>query len=128
MRRPFGSTANAIRALLRDFGPMTRIELQREVGIPRDRVSAVVSRIHTRGEIHIQSYTYDDESGRRYPRAIYAWGPGENAAKPKADKKEVGRRSKRVTRTRIMTSSVFNLGLTRQQCRDLRRVVIGDRG
>lgn len=128
MRRPWGATANAVRAMLQELGPMTRAEIQRELGIPRDRVSAVVSRIHAAGETHVSAYTYDDESAVRYPRAVYSWGPGKDVKKPKVDRNAVGMRSQKVQRTRIQTSSVFNLGLTRRQCFEMRRVVIGGAG
>ena len=128
MRRPWGSTANAVRAALRDLGPLTRAEVQRELALPRDHVSAVVSRLHAAGDVHIQTYTHDDEGCKRYPRAVYAWGAGVDAKKPKVDRNAVGMRSQKVTRVRIQTSSVFNLGLTRRQCRDMRRVVIGGGG
>lgn len=128
MRRPWGATANAVRAMLQELGPMTMSEIQRELGISRDRVSAVVSRIHASGQTHVQAYTFDDESGKRYPRAVYAWGPGTDVKKPKANKNAVGMRSQKVQRTRIQTSSVFNLGLTRRQCFEMRRVVIGGGG
>lgn len=128
MRRPWGATASAVRAMLQELGPMTRAEIQRELGLSRDRVSAVVSRLHTGGETHISTYTYDDEGAVRYPRAVYAWGPGQDAKKPKANKNAVGMRSQKVQRTRIQTSSVFNLGLTRRQCFEMRRVVIGGGG
>lgn len=126
-RKPWGSTANAVRTMLKDLGPMTRVEIQRELGIPRDRVSAVVSRLHSAGETHVSAYTYDDEVGHRYPRAVYAWGAGKDAKKPTPNKNEVGMRSQKVVRARIMTSSVFNLGLTRRQCWDMRRSVSGGR-
>lgn len=125
MRRPWGSTAGAVRAALQDLGPMTRAEIQREVKIPRDGVSAVVSRLHAAGEIHITAYTYDDEIAARYPRAVYSWGAGKDAKKPKSNRNANGMRSQKVARTKIQTSSVFNLGLTRRQCRDMRRVVYG---
>lgn len=128
MRRPWGATANAVRAMLQELGPMTRAEIQRELGIPRDRVSAVVSRLHAAGETHISEYTHDDENAVRYPRAVYSWGPGKDVKKPKVDRNAVGMRSQKVQRTRIQTSSVFNLGLTRRQCFEMRRVVIGGAG
>jgi hypothetical protein len=100
---------------------MTMADICREIGVGRDGVSAVVSRMKAAGEIHIQEYTYDDESGRRYPRAVYAWGPRADAKKPRANKNAVGMRAQKVAHKRIQTSSVFNLALTRRQCRAMRR-------
>jgi len=128
MRRPWGATSSAVRATLQSLGPMTMADICREIGVGRDGVSAVVSRMKAAGEVYIQEYTHDDESGRRYPRAVYAFGEGKDARKPRANKNAVGMRAQKVARTRIQTSSVFNLGMTRRQCLEKRRVVIGGRG
>jgi len=100
---------------------MTMAEICREINVERDGVSAVVSRLHAAGEIHVKEYTYDDESHRRYPRAVYALGEGKDARKPRRDKNAVGMRSQKEARARIMNSSVFNLALTRKQCWDMRK-------
>lgn len=121
MRRPWGATASAVRAALEGLGPMTMAEICREIGVGRDGVSAVVSRLHAAGEVHVKDYTYDDESGRRYPRAVYALGAGSDARRPRRNKNAVGMRSQKLARARIMNSSVFNLALTRKQCWDMRK-------
>lgn len=128
MRRPWGSTKAAVVAALAELGPLTRIEVCREVGLGREFVSAVLSRLHRSGEAHVAGYVFDDESGRRYPRAQYAIGPGKDAKRPPRKAAEVNVRSQRATRARIQTSSVFNLGLTRAQCRELKRVAVGGAG
>lgn len=111
-------------AAVRDLGPLTRAEICREVGIDRQFVSAVITRAHRQGLMHIAGYVMDDEVGRRYPRAQYALGPGKDAKRPVQKPTATNIRSQRVRRTRIQTSSVFNLGLTRAQCWERRRVAI----
>jgi hypothetical protein len=115
MRRPWGSTANAVRAVLSDLGPMTRAEICRELGIERSCVSAVISRLHARGEMHIKSYVEEDECGHRYPRAVYELGKGKDAKKPGVNKGERARRYASNVRLRLTANSVFRLALTRRE-------------
>jgi hypothetical protein len=128
MARPWGENAAVIRAVLKDLGPMTCSEVQKEAGLTRNSVTAVVSRIHRSGEAHITDYAYDDEGARRYPRAVYAWGAGKDAKKPKSNLSLDRSNNERLANNRIKTASVFNLGMTRAQCRQIRRVAIGGAG
>lgn len=125
MRRPWGSTKAAVIAALSELGPLTRTEICRELGLDRELVSSVISRVHLAGGLHIAGYVMDDEAARRYPRAQYAVGPGRDAKRPVSKKSRVSQASQKTRRTRIQTSSVFNLGLTRAQCWERRRVAIG---
>lgn len=124
MRRPYGSTKAAVIAALGELGPLTRIEVCRELGLGREFVSGVVSRLHRIGLVHISGYVLDDERGKRYPRAQYALGPGRDAKKPAESASKCSSRSQKVRRIRIQTSSVFNLGLTRAQCWERKRVAV----
>lgn len=124
MRRPYGSTKAAVIAALRDLGPLTRAEICRELGLGREFVSAIVSRMHRASGIHIAGYVLDDECGKRYPRAQYALGQGKDAKRPTESASSTSSRSQKVRRIRIQTSSVFNLGLTRAQCWERKRVAV----
>jgi hypothetical protein len=118
----YGVRSRAVLMALEQYGNQSRAELEQSAGISKDLISAIVSRLNKRGarigkQIHIVSYVYDAEGARRYPRAVYAIGDGEDAKKPKASPKENRRRydAKRVGFYRM--NSVFNLGKSRDQIR-----------
>jgi len=122
----YGVRSRAILMALEQYGNQSRAELEQSAGIRKDLISAIVSRLNKRGarigkQIHIVSYVYDAEGARRYPRAVYAIGDGEDAKKPKASPKENRRRydAKRVGLYRM--NSVFNLGKSRDQIRAERK-------
>lgn len=122
----YGVRSRAILMALEQYGNQSRAELEQSAGIRKDLISAIVSRLNKRGarigkQIHIVSYVYDAEGARRYPRAVYAIGDGEDAKKPKASQKENRRRydAKRVGLYRM--NNVFNLGKSRDQIRAERK-------
>ena len=115
MRRGYGNTTQKILDLLAQNGPMTRAEITKELGYERDYVSAVVGRlarklVNTPKRIHIVGYTYDMEGERRYPRAIFALGDGEDLKRPKAQTKANKKRYREKLKGRFYMNSVFNLG------------------
>lgn len=125
-RKMYGVRSRAILMALEQYGNQSRAELEQSAGIRKDLISAIVSRLNKRGarigkQIHIVSYVYDAEGARRYPRAVYAIGDGEDAKKPKASQKENRRRydAKRVGLYRM--NNVFNLGKSRDQIRAERK-------
>jgi hypothetical protein len=60
---------------------------------------------------HIKAYIYDQEGQKPYPRAVYAYGPGANAKRPKRDSPAVQRRSRLKRKNIISMNSVFNMAL-----------------
>jgi hypothetical protein len=73
---------NAIRAALRDVGPMTMLELAHHVGRDRRTVYDSARVLKFRCEIHIARYEPTlGHSGRAAP--VYARGAGEDAVEPK---------------------------------------------
>lgn len=104
----------AILETLRDFGPMTRVDLELTLGYTKQQVSRLTLCIITESprlpqRAHILTYVEDQEGQKRYPRPVYAYGPGRNAEKPKSDPKAVQKRSRDRKRRLTATNSVFNL-------------------
>lgn len=107
---------------LEQYGNQSRAELEMTAGIPKDLISAIVSRMNKRcpragKQIHITHYVYDAEGARRYPRAVYALGDGVDAKKPKASHKENRRRYEAKKKNMYRMNSVFNMGKSRDQIR-----------
>jgi DNA-binding transcriptional regulator LsrR (DeoR family) len=75
-----------ILAVLEADGPMTRSELVQALGLSRNKVSAVLSRMNNMRpkRVYITHYQMDsDAGGRKYPRAAYALGNRPDAKKVK---------------------------------------------
>ena len=120
--RDEGEIVALILKALKDYGPMTRVELEGVVGVAKDQLSPIVSRMNKftfkcGKRIHIKAWSYDAEGERRYPRAIYALGDGVDATKPKEARIEIRRRYDARRKLKYTTNSVFNLGKTRDQIR-----------
>ena len=104
----------AILETLRDFGPMTRVDLELTLGYTKQQVSRLMLCITTESprlpqRAHILTYVEDQEGQKRYPRPVYAFGPGINAPKPKRNTKAVQKRSREKRKRLKATNSVFNL-------------------
>jgi len=119
-RRPYGSLIARITRALEVNGEMTRAEICREIGLPHDKVSAVITRMHKRTpntgkQLFIARYVFDDEGKRRYPRAVYQLGDKEDAKKPADQHKENRRRYEANRKARVATVSFGSAGWTRRQ-------------
>lgn len=119
-RRGFGATVLAIEIVLSQQGPMTRSQIEDELGVGKAQVSAVLTRMRRRGKdgvkrIHIKAWVDSHEGGRRYPRAVYAMGDNPCKTKPKPDLAANKRRYLQSKRSILKANFVFNLGLTDQQ-------------
>ncbi len=104
----------AILDALRDYGPMTRVDIELTLGFTKEQVSRLLLCIVTESprrpqRAHITHYVHDQEGQKRYPRAVYAFGPGENAKPPKRDTKATQKRSRDKRKLLLATNSVFNL-------------------
>ena len=126
MTRPWGDVTQAVLEMLTQFGPMTRSEICKHLEREKDEIAAVVSRLHKRSpragkRVHIESYVYDMEGERFYPRAVYAIGDKPDAKRPKPDPKEVKRRYWARSQLKLKANSVFNLGLSRTQLRAIKK-------
>lgn len=126
-RAGYGETSTKILKIVTEYGPMTRQEVCVHLGVDREHVSAIITRMTkdtpiTGKRLYVQSYVYDSEGQKRYPRAVYAAGDKPDAKRPKPDVKETRRRYNANLRKRMTGNSVFNLGLTRRQYEAMRRV------
>lgn len=122
---------HVIRALeaLGEFGRMSAQEFADWAEISRYDAHAVLRRMNQRtkaGEkrIHIADWTYGHDGARRYPRPVYALGDRRDKAKPKADPAANRRRHEQGKNKMYRMTSVFNLALTRDQIREIRKVVV----
>lgn len=120
----YGAIVELILLALRENGPMTRVEIERELGVDRRAVSPVLSRMAKPTKtgpkrLFVSAYVLDDKDGssRRYPRAVFDVGDRPDAKKPKSDMAANKRRYIEKQKGRILMNSVFNLGKTRQQVR-----------
>lgn len=94
--------------LLQELGPMTARELAEQLKIKH--VNQIAAALQKSDNFHISSYRRDEDGGRLYPRALYAYGPGKDAKKPpKLGKQEYNRRAKEKMRKTV--SSVCDLGI-----------------
>lgn len=127
--KSWGVNVARIELALKEHGPMTRADLEKLLGIPKDRFGGCLSRMTKNlplspQRVHICGYVYDQEGHKKkYPRAVYAHGPGDNKPKPNANTKR-----KRVIYyqqqiNRIRNASVFNLGLRRDDIRQMKKDV-----
>jgi DNA-binding MarR family transcriptional regulator len=119
-RRGFGATVLAIEIILSQQGPMTRSQIEDELGLGKAQVSAVLTRMRRRGKdgvkrIYVIRWVDSHEGGRRYPRAVYALGDRKCATKPKPDLTANKRRYLQSKRSVLKGNFVFNLGLTDKQ-------------
>lgn len=107
----------AIVQALKDYGPMTRAEMETTLNLTKPQTSRLMACIINASprrpqRAHICDYVYDQEGQKRYPRAVYAYGPGKNAPKPTPDKAAIQKRSRDKRRLHKGINSVFNLAQT----------------
>lgn len=124
----YGDTTDLILRKLEEEGPMTRAELCASLGMGHDYVSAVLTRLSRASKtlpkrVHIVGYAEDAVGKRRYPRAVYAIGDGQDKKRPRPDKKAVRRRYEENKRKLITGASVFNLGMNRAQINERMRLL-----
>ena len=108
------SIRSRILSLLKDNGPLTAREIATELKLTH--INQVASALGDCPDFHIDSYRRDEDGGRLYPRALYAYGPGRNASKPKPlTKVDYNKRSKlKMKRT---VTSVWDLGIPSRERR-----------
>ena len=121
-RKLYGARTQAIRMALELYGCQSRAELEVSAGIPKNLIAAIVSRMNKNcprvgKQIYICRYVYDAEGARRYPRAVYALGAGNDVPKPKPSTKENKRRYDAKRKAMYSMNSVFNMGKSRDQIR-----------
>jgi len=109
-----------------EFGRLTAQEFADYADIGRYDAHAVLNRMNKRtkaGEkrIHVADWTYEHDDARRYPRAVFMLGDKEDKKKPKPNIRLNRQRSEHKTANAIRMTSVFNMGLTRDAVRQVRK-------
>lgn len=101
--------------LLQEAGPQTRAEICEELRICDGHATAMMRSLRQHHcLVHISGWVYElGDGGRRYPRAQYAFGPGDDKPKPRVNRKAVRQRYR--ARRKLRVTSVFDLGLSLKQ-------------
>jgi hypothetical protein len=111
---------------LHEFGKITAQEFADYADIGRYDAHAVLNRMAKRTKagvkrIYVADWTHEHDDARRYPRAIYMLGDKPDKKKPKPDVRENRRRSEAQRNKILRLNSVFNMAMTRDKIRELRR-------
>lgn len=119
-----GYIVRASLELLEEIGPMTAADIALHLGVSRYLVHAAMSRMRdpdVKGgkRVYVQRWTHTADKGRAYPRPVYAIGSKPDAPKPKRDVLSVRRKSAARVLTLRRNSSVFRLGMTRDEIRQI---------
>jgi DNA-binding transcriptional regulator LsrR (DeoR family) len=123
MGKPPGPIVLGILAVLEADGPMTRSELVQALGMTRNKVSAVLSRMNNMRpkRVYITHYQMDsDAGGRNYPRASYALGDRPDAKKVKTTAAQNSANYRENLKGRL--TSVFDLAISpreRARCKQI---------
>lgn len=95
---------------------MTSVEIADHIGITTHLSSEMMINLSKKSpkrpqRVHIIQWVYDHPGQRKYPRAVYALGPGPNVKKPKSDQLALKRAYEARKKSILKTSSVFNLAV-----------------
>jgi hypothetical protein len=119
----WGHLSDKILVAIAELGPMTRAELCQHLSHDAESVSSVLARLRKATKerpqrIYISGWVYDHEGMRGYPRAQYSLGAEPDKLKKR--KTSVNQRHAALAAEklrRMKTSSVFHLGMSREQLR-----------
>lgn len=124
----WGELTEQILQAVKEYGPMTRAEIEQHIGVKRYAIGGYIARM-TRPHktipqrLHISGYTRDAEGARTYLRPIYSLGPGDNKPRPSGYDNKARAAFYKMQEDRIRNSSVFNLGLRRDDIRQMKKDV-----
>jgi hypothetical protein len=98
---------------LKEFGPMTSVELCTVIGTTKTKSGAILGRLMKKSiqkpkRVYIVDWVMDAEAGRKYPRPVYALGDKKDKPKPVPSPAENQRLYKQKKARRV--NSVFQLG------------------
>lgn len=113
---------------LEEFGKITAQEFADYADIGRYDAHAALNKMNKRTKagikrIYVADWTYVHDDARRYPRAVFKLGDKPDKPKPKPNVKENRRRSEAHRNKTIRMTSVFNLGMTRDKIREVRKAL-----
>ena len=111
---------------LHEFGKITAQEFADYADIGRYDAHAALSKMNKRTKdgvkrIYIADWVYNHDDARRYPRAVFMIGDKPDKKKPRPDVAENKRRYEQSRNRMYRINSVFNLAMTRDKIRELRR-------
>jgi len=111
---------------LHEFGKITAQEFADYADIGRYDAHAALAKMNKRTKdgvkrIYIANWTYGHDDARRYPRAVFMIGDQPDKPRPKPNVRENRRRSEANRNKTLRMNSVFNMALTRDKIRELRR-------
>ena len=109
-----------------EFGRLTAQEFADYADIGRYDAHAVLNRMNKRTKagvkrIHVADWTYEHDDARRYPRAVFMLGDKEDKKKPKPNIRLNRQRSETNRNAQFRMNSVFNMAMTRDKIREIRR-------
>lgn len=120
---------HVIKALeaFQEFGRMTAQEFADMADISRYDAHAVLRRMNKRTKagdkrLHVADWAYGHDGARRYPRPMYALGDKPDKPKPKASPAANSRRYEQGKNRMYRMNSVFNMAMTRDKIREIRKV------
>ena len=120
--------AHVIKALeaFAEFGRLTAQEFADYADIGRYDAHAVLNRMNKRTKagvkrIYVADWTYEHDDARRYPRAVFMLGDKEDKKKPKPNIRLNRQRSETNRNAQFRMNSVFNMAMTRDKIREIRR-------
>ena len=121
-----GSHVIKVLEALETFGQITAQEFADYADIGRYDAHAVLNRMAKRTKagvkrLYVADWTYEHDDARRYPRAVFMVGDKPDKRKPKPDVRENRRRSEHKAIKTLRMNSVFNMALTRDKIREIRR-------
>jgi hypothetical protein len=117
----WGMLAERVLTAIAELGPMTRAELCQHLSHDAASVSSVLARLRKETpqrpqRVYVSGWVYDHEGMREYPRAQFSLGAEpDKPLRRRMTKREVHSTRQAIYAARLKTSSVFNLGMTREQ-------------
>jgi len=113
---------------LHEFGKITAQEFADYADIGRYDAHAALSKMNKRTKagvkrIYVADWTYGHDDARRYPRAVFMIGDQPDKPRPKPDIAANRRRHEQSKNRMHRMNSVFNMAMTRDKIRELRRTL-----
>jgi len=114
---------------LEEFGRITAQEFADYADIGRYDAHAALSKMSKRTKdgvkrLHIADWVYSHDSARRYPRPVFMVGDKPDKPKPKPDVAANRRRYEQGRNRMYRMNSVFNMAMTRDKIREIRKVAV----
>lgn len=113
---------------LEEFGRITAQEFADYADIGRYDAHAALKKMNTRTKdgvkrLHIADWKYAHDDSRRYPRPVFMVGDKPDKPKPKPDVAANRRRHEQSKNRMYRMNSVFNMAMTRDKIREIRKSI-----